>query len=291
MNDINSAKSQRDARLDFWKESYQEKYVRRFLELEAELLKSEINLNEVLGPRASLKAYANHRVRSWLDSAMGEVQDPDLIFVKTSHAMTVGGREIVQQDRRTLTEFAILGLQDNSSQKISFEGEALPGLSPNRLADWLHSADIRSDYALMIVRGMPAEANEAMQEHLARKIEFTLFCASVEINFHRRHQEWVTRYLQGDPSLFVRGVVLPGSGAPMKDLFVISERANPNGPNILYAPDAPSGDVWYTFNTLAEMGAKIGAWAAKTSEFIDTHVGSSRMSMRRPPAWLKSLQD
>ncbi|MGE8186393.1 dermonecrotic toxin domain-containing protein [Pseudomonas sp. NPDC086278] len=274
MSVLNNALTPRDARLAFWRESYRPEYVERFLLLEAQLINSEVEFNKVLGNRASLKAYANQRVRAFLDSATGHVRDPDLVIVNTSHSLSVGGRDIVQQDRMTLTEFAIRGLQDNNSQKISFEGEPPFGLSAGRLASWLNSVDIRSEYTLMVVQGTPTAVNEAMQEHLARQIEFTLFCASVETNFHRQYQAWVTRYLQGDPSLVARGVVFPGSGAAMKNCFVISERARPSGANIVYAPHAPSGDVWYRFDSLAQMGAKVREWATRSTAFIDTHVGS-----------------
>ncbi|KJZ41086.1 MULTISPECIES: dermonecrotic toxin domain-containing protein [Pseudomonas] len=274
MSLINNLISQRDARLKMWQESYRDEYVQRFLVLEAALIESEKQLNELMGPRVSLKAYANQRVRAWLDSATGVSQDPDSIVVTTSHAFTVGGREIIQKDRRTLTELAIFGAHEKKFHEMSFEGGNTTGLMPLRLESWFASVDMRSEYCLMMIQGMPAEINQAMQERLARQIEFTLFCASVEINLHRRHQEWVTRYLQGDPSLFVRGVVLPGSGAPMKEMFVISERAHPDGPSLLYALDTPDGQVWYPFNSLVEMGAKVRKWAEKSSGFIDVHVGS-----------------
>jgi hypothetical protein len=194
--------------------------------------------------------------------------------VTSRHTLRVGGKEIIQEDKRSLTEFAIFGLQISTLQELSFTGPVFPGLTSAGLQRWLSSVDIRSDFAVMMAAGASGTINEAMQEHLTRQIEFTLFCASVERYYERLDDRWVLRYLQGDPALFIRGVVLPGTGAPMKDLFVISERGNPQGRNILYAPGAPDRKVWHSFDNVIELGNAVGDWANKSSDFIDEQVGS-----------------
>jgi hypothetical protein len=270
----NSVPSKRDARLDYWRQSFSEQNVQHFLGLEAALVESEKNLNEALGPRASLKAYALSRVRSWARSAAGVECEPDQIIVTSRHTLRVADKEIIQEDKRSLTEFVIFGLQISTLQELSFAGPVFPGLTSTRLQQWLSSVDIRSEFAVMMTTDATGAINEAMQEHLARQIEFTLFCASVERVHERLDDSWVLRYLAGDPALFVRGVVLPGTGAAMKDLFVISERGNPQGRNILYAPGAPDEKVWHSFNNIVEMGNAVGDWASKSSDFIDDQVDS-----------------
>lgn len=238
--------SQRQLRLDYWRENYGEQNVQHFLGLESALVESERKLNEVMGPRASLKAYARHRIRSWAQSSAGVECEPDQIIVTSLHKFSVGGREIVQEDKKSLTEFVIFGLQISTLQQLDFSGAVFPRLTSSGLQRWLSSTDIRSDFAIMMAAGASAAINEAMQEHLARQIEFTLFCAKVERYSERLDDRWILRYLQGDPALFLRGVILPGSAGTMKDLFVISEQGNPHGRNILYAPGAPDGKVWHS---------------------------------------------
>jgi hypothetical protein len=264
--------NQRQLRLDYWRKNYGEQNVQRFLGLESALVESEGKLNEAMGPRASLKAYARHRIRSWAQSSAGVECEPDQIVVTSLHKFSVGGREVVQEDKRSLTEFVIFGLQISTLQQLDFSGTVFPGLTSSGLQRWLSSTDIRSDFTIMMTAGASAAINEAMQEHLARQIEFTLFCAKVERYSERLDDRWILRYLQGDPALFLRGVILPGSAATMKDLFVISEQGNPQGRNILYAPGAPDGKVWHSFDNVVAMGNTIGDWASKSPAFIDDQV-------------------
>ncbi|WLG85785.1 hypothetical protein PSH97_04430 [Pseudomonas cucumis] len=253
---------------------YSAEGMQRFKELESSLIDSENALINALGEHASLKAFARMRIKAWANSAMGTSLEPDEIIVKSQYILKVGGREIVQDDQRSLTEFVIFGLHDQYARSsLAFEGNQVPtGLTRGRLEGWLANVDVRSDFAALWVHSPSQPVINAMQERMARHIEFSTFRHQNERYYQPLDALQINQYLAGASHISMSGIIFPNSGAPMKNMWVFADKRTPGINNILYAPQAPDGVVWRTFREVVELESHIVAWARQYPDFIDSHV-------------------
>ena len=279
---VNTSSSEREANHKLWREQYGEPSMRRFVALESAMLESAAELQRVMGPQASLTAYSRLRTQQWLSSMGSASLDPDKLFIKSRYRYRLGGREVIHDERRSLTEYAIGGQQDKDRISLTFEGQTSSNVSYFTLENWLSSVDMRSEYALSLIDNPVPAVYEAAHEHWVRQVEFTLFCNLTEHRLERFCEEWVQRLLQGDPSLMVRGIVLPGTASPLKNMFVIHQRREPQGRCVVFAPGAPSGKAWNVFENMADVTAHIGTWGLRHPEYIYPQVGSRyQLTMRQ----------
>lgn len=271
--DINTVED-RSSILSYWRENFGEHTMRRFDILQTAMLEAEAALKKVLGPRASLRAYARLRALEWLRSATHTSIDPDLCIIRTRYRYKLGNREVIQEDRRSLTDYAIFGQQDKDRITLSFEGQTSSAISYFSLENWLSQVDIRSDYAQMLINEPSQAVHDASQEYLARQMEFTAFCDRFERPDNAISEDWLKRLLQGDPSMLVRGVVLQGTGAPLRNLFLISERSQPEGQGVYFTPGDPDGGVWHRVANSDEARAHIHNLTVRHPDFLSQQVGS-----------------
>lgn len=272
--EVNRTASGRDSILDYWRENFGEHSMRRFDALETAMLESETQLKKIMGPRASLRAYARHRAQEWLRSATSASIDPDQSIIRTRYQYKLGNREVIQEDRRSLTDYAIFGQQDKNRITLSFEGQTVTGISYFPLQNWLSRVDIRSDYALMLINDPSQAVHDATQEYLARQMEFTAFCERFERPGPSIDEDWLQRLLKGDPSLLVRGIILQGAVTPLRNLFLISERSRPEGRGVFFAPGEPSGKVWHAVADSEEANSRLHNWAIRHPEFLSQQASS-----------------
>jgi len=240
-----------------------------YAELEKQLTVSQLAFDKQLGSAVSVKAHAHKLISQAITQAFGLALDPDTITTNTRYVFEVGGRSIVQEDTRTLTELAMCGLHDaNARGTIVFSGNGLP-LGFNQ--QWFEQAlrvDVRADHVVELKvafqRGEVISAMSAVTQH---KLLLSAFAARLQGHLNDESLGRIRRAINGDASLIIGALELeaPNHNArnrPLKDLVAIGTARESQDDWLLYAPGSPAGQDWFQLPSFWRLNGDIAQWVA-----------------------------
>ncbi|WP_166216021.1 dermonecrotic toxin domain-containing protein [Pseudomonas atagonensis] len=240
--------------------------------LERELLRSEVDLHELTKTVASFQAYARYKAEEFLSPGTDERVDPDTVFVKTRHMVTLAdGKKIEINERKTLTQVYLYGAYDKEAlNEIALEEKSdNPKLNPASILRSIQALNVRQTYnaARQQVYARP-EVTESLREVSGRKTALSIFSAILQKHVSPAAHDMVQRYNFGDTSIETLGVTLGSQSKPMHGLMVYRRRdfAVSKSGYVLYAPDFPGGQEWFEFADLERMQRQLLRWALSSEE-------------------------
>ncbi|MEB0044306.1 MULTISPECIES: dermonecrotic toxin domain-containing protein [unclassified Pseudomonas] len=257
--------------LPSWLSGQSAKDLQRYTDLEQANERAEIELGRELAIVASLRSYANYQVKRWVASTFGKVVDPDQIMTTTHYEFNVGGRTLVQEDKRTLTELALFGVHDsNNSFTVLYEGSQIPsGVNFRGLDAWLGSVNLRSTFwAALFERFKDPKVRMALMESLGTRIALTVFSAKLQGHINDSDLAMVERSNLGDPAYAPQAYYLPNCDSSLKDVMVFARKNDPRSDFVLYAPDSPGGQDWYSFPSERALEFALLGWS-ETDEGLE----------------------
>lgn len=238
-----------------------------YASLERELLKSDMKLFEATAGAASLKDYVHSVVQGHFSLGGEEQIDPDRIFVTLKHKIRMGTKQIVDTERKTLTELFMLGVHERGARfEIVVEGQPqIPKITADSIESAIQSLDLRVNYALHRERTYAtAHVRELMREVLGRKVALSAFAATLQKHITYKGQGLIQRYNLGDSSIETVSVTLGIFVLkPFKDIMAFRKRGESVEQTlyVLYAPGSPSGQDWFEFADLKSLKHQFGRWA------------------------------
>jgi hypothetical protein len=217
----------------------------------------------------SLTLYARRKIKDWARSAFGVEINPDTIKVHSRYELKIGGRTIVQEDARTLTEQIIFGLHDGGHRvQMRFEGaQAIPGLTPEKLEYWLQTVDVRRDF-VEAAPFYPSQAyHDACLNRLSSKLELALWIARYTGKINDNDVRLVERGLQGELAVEINGVYFDGASHCLNDVMLFWGAQKSFGTQLVFLK-TPKGE--YEVLRFAEFNAfkeKLGEWMNSDSGY------------------------
>ncbi|MBT9266665.1 hypothetical protein KKQ10_17420 [Pseudomonas sp. MG-9] len=211
-----------------WLKSGGESIQQRYVELEYSMEKYHASYQVVFDKSFSFKDYVLRCFSEWAMSAFGEQLNAETIEVRSLHKMQLGGRTIEQIDSRTLMEFLIFGLHEESYKaELSIEGLPLgSGFSAAALERWLRNINLRSQFVSSLPTDPSPEFAQAYRDHMRSKMAFALFIARHSGVYSDADAKVIEAALAGDLSVSIRGIKLSLKfpGPPLKDVMVFLAR-------------------------------------------------------------------
>lgn len=217
----------------------------------------------------SLTLYARRKVKDWARSAFGVEINPDTINVHSRYELKIGGRTIVQEDARTLTEQVIFGLHDSGHRvQMRFEGaQAVPGLTPEKLENWLQTVDVRSNFVEAAPFSPPQAYHDACLNRLLSKLELALWVARYTGKINDNDFQLVKRGLQGDLAVEINGVYFDEASRCLNDVMLFWGERKSWGTQLVFLK-TPAGE--YEVLRFAEFNAfkeKLRGWMNSDSDY------------------------
>jgi hypothetical protein len=241
-----------------------------YFELEQQLIASQAKMDKQLGAHASLRTYAKSIASQLLQLEFGSTLDPDNLMTISRYSFNVGGRRVMQEDKRSLTDLLLCGLHEEGERgSITFEGEDLPlGLNQQWLEELLVE-DVRATYGaafrnLFQRSGVLTAMNSVTRDQL----QLSAFAAKLQGHLDDTSLQRVQRAVGGDASLIIAPLQLRDDTRPLLGLVAIASRSPSQDDWLLYAPQSPGGQDWYKLSTLRQLSFEIGGWT-ETSEGQD----------------------
>lgn len=230
-------------------------------ELEQNLIASQIHLDNQLGPFTSVQAYARDLAAQALAKWYRTALDPDTVMTSSRYVFSFGGRSLIQEEKRSLTDLLLHGLHDEGERpQITLQVSETRHMAP----DWLEklmSNDVRAAYGREF-RDVYQRPNVlAAMENLTREqLLFSAFSAKLQDHLSDSNLQRVRRLIEGDEDLIIAPVQLHENWRPLAGLAVISSRSPSDDDWLLYAPDSPGGQDWYQLPSLRRVSIDIGSW-------------------------------
>ncbi|VVP58749.1 dermonecrotic toxin domain-containing protein [Pseudomonas fluorescens] len=241
-----------------------------FVELEQQLVASQSELDKQLGAHASLRTYAKSIASQLLQLEFGSTLDPDNLITTSRYIFDAAGRRVMQEDKRSLTDMLLCGLHEEGVRgSITFEGEDLPlGLNQQWL-EHLLTEDVRAAYGAAFRDLFQRSAVLTAMNSITRdQLQLSAFAAKLQGHLDDTSLQRVQRAVDGDASLIIAPLQLRDDTRPLLGLVAIASRSPSQDDWLLYAPQSPGGQDWYTLSTLRQMSVDIGGWT-ETSEGRD----------------------
>lgn len=262
-----------------WLSGVSQQQRQRHESLMENMVAQESRRDQLLGDKASLKAFASARAKAWLNSALGVSLDPDTIKLVCRYKLKIAQRTLVQEDKRTFTELVLFGLHDRNQRfEMIFEGPVPSGLTQSRVESWLSNINLRADFWA----GRRKVFNDynvqiALLEVLGTRIAYSVFAATLQGHLSQSSMAMVERFMQGDRSISASAFVMNGYRFGFRDLIVYQQKANLFGACVLYAPGSPEGQDWFEFPNIRELQFHVAGW-------VRTVEGISYLTAQAHPA-------
>lgn len=238
-----------------------------YFDTEQSLAEKEQALEELLGETISLRAFARFQAREVVRILTGEVIDPEQIFVKTRHTFFVGKQQVVQDNRLTLAEFMLNGLQDDTSipLEITLEGETLPSsLTGEDVLEVMLTASLRVMYAKEFEKKYADEALlYAQQLMLGSHIALSAFSARLQGHISDESLRIVAIAGQGGDNCSLGALSFGNMKPAFAGMIVYCGAQGEEGVCILYAPQSPGGREWYEFASIRQLNAHLFDWTTQ----------------------------
>lgn len=237
-----------------------------YFEQENRLAASEVELKEHLGHYSSLKDYARYIANQLLSLEFGHTLDADDIVCASRYVFEVGGRAIVQEDTRSLTEQFCYGLHDEGRRaQITFQGPGLPSGLNQQWFDEVIPDDVRAVYgAEFRSQYQRPEVMGAMKSVLSNRLLLSALAARYVGHITSdRNLALIQSAVKGDVALTIDGLRLIDNTRPLHRLVLIGRRDGNQESVLLYAPDSPGGQSWYECPGLRQVSITIGEWTIK----------------------------
>ena len=236
-----------------------------FAALERALLSSQVTLHEAMGGLSSFQDYVRRIVEEHISQGDTNRVDPDTVWVSVKHSVRMGARNIEHVQRKTLTQLFMYGVHDVAGRyTIQFEEfHYNPRLSASNIEKAIREFDLRLRYATERSNHLnDPQVKDALREVLSQQIALSNFAALLQKHIGPQAQDIAQRYLFGDPAVEACGVAFRSYYRPFKDMIVYRARgAMPDlSMHVLYAPGAPTGQLWYEFPDLMALKRQFIAW-------------------------------
>ena len=241
-----------------------------FVELEQQLVASQSELDKQLGAHASLRTYAKSIASQLLQLEFGSTLDPDNLMTTSRYSFNVGGRRVMQEDKRSLTDLLLCGLHEEGWRGwITFVGEDLPSGLNQQWLEKVLTEDVRAAYGAEL-RAMfqRTEVLAAMTRVTRCQLLVSAFGAKLQGHLGDAGLHRVQRAVDGNANLMIAPLQLRDETRPLRELVTVGSRIPSEDDWLLYAPDSPGGQDWYELPSLRRLSLDIGGWTA-TSEGRD----------------------
>ncbi|MCU0119648.1 hypothetical protein N8H74_15395 [Pseudomonas sp. B2M1-30] len=227
---------------------------------------TDARLEELLAPFGSLQNFARQRGKEILRFKFGLELDPDEILCNSRYSFMVGGRQVVQEESRSLTEQMIAGVHDEGHRaEFSFKGRDLPAnlnqpwLEATLSFDgqWAHSAELGRLF-------LRAEVIAAMKNALREKLLLTALAARHQGHISNdEHLARIQRAVTGDSAFVIDGIRFLHNTRPLAQMLVIGARKGDGEFMFLYAPGSPGDQTWYECRSLRQVDSTVIEWTQK----------------------------
>ena len=250
----------------------------RYTELEYSMVKYHDDFQRTHAPYFSLRAYARRQVADWANRALGVEVDADTIRVRTRYELKLGGKTILQEDSRTLTELVSLGLHDAGyAPQIILEGAEASGLTADKLEKWLQTIDVRKDFVETRSSNLPLDYRDALSNKLISKLNFDLWSAYHSNQFGKADFDLVNRAIAGDSSVLIKGVNFAGAAQPLTGILVFQGSQRDQGPQQVYLKNSEGRHEFLRFNHFAEFANQLKIWMSNDSAYAASLLNADDM--------------
>ncbi|MDI2141998.1 MULTISPECIES: dermonecrotic toxin domain-containing protein [unclassified Pseudomonas] len=254
---------------------------------------SDTRLQDLLAPYTSLKDYARHVVREVLQLEFGREFDADEIQCSCRYTFSVGNRQVVQEDTRSLTEQFIIGLHEEEQRgEISIKGRDLPSSLNQQWLEDILVRDVRSVYGAELGKlYQRADVIDAMKNALREKLLLSALAARYQGHISKDdYLSSVQRAVMGDNAFVIDGIRIIEDTRPLSQMLVIGARKGNGEPLFLYAPDSPGGQTWYECRSLRQVDITVIDWTREQAgrDFIASRAHA--LNRRQIVGFLKKLE-
>jgi hypothetical protein len=232
-----------------------------YLAHEASLVARETELKKQLGHFSSLKDYARSIVNLNIKWEFGQDLDADEIVCNARYTFQAGGREIEQEDTRTLTEQFIYGLYEEGQRaKLVFKGDGLPAELNQQWFEEMMTNDARAAYGAQFrSQYQRQEVMQALKNVMSQRLLLSALAARHQGHINDKNFARVVSALNGDRAFTIDGVRLIDNTRALQQLILVARLDGQDG-FLLYAPGSPGGQDWYECQDLRGVGTRVGEW-------------------------------
>lgn len=232
-----------------------------YLAHEASLVARETELKKQLGHFSSLKDYARSIANLNIKWEFGQDLDADEIVCNARYTFQAGGREIEQEDTRTLTEQFIYGLYEEGQRaKLVFKGDGLPAELNQQWFEEMMTNDAQASYGAQFrSRYQRQEVMQALKNVMSQRLLLSALAARHQGHINDKNFARILSALNGDLVFTIDGVRLIDNTRALQQLILVARRDGQDG-FLLYAPGSPGGQDWYECQDLRGVGVRVGEW-------------------------------
>ena len=232
-----------------------------YLAHEVSLVARESELKKQLGHFSSLKDYARSIANQAINEEFDQDLDADEIVCNARYTFQVGGRQIEQEDTRTLTEQFIYGLYEEGQRaKLVFKGDGLPAELNQQWFENVITSDVRAVYGAQFrSQYQRKEVMQALKSVMSQRLLLSALAARHQGHINDKNFARIISALNGDLALTIDGVRLIDNMRALQQLILVARLDGQDG-YLLYAPGSPGGQDWYECQDLRGVGVRVGEW-------------------------------
>lgn len=271
-----------------------------YLALQAECLRREQALSQLLVGLESLETYAQSEIDEYVRQHLGYSVDPAQLFITFSDKSQLWIGDFHAPLRKSLLAFAIDGLPARGGLLAPDleipEDSCHPAWNVEFVETMFAELDVRHRYAQALrARYRDPKTHKAMVHLGNSTLALSALAAKLQSIITDDDLELITLLREGTTKvgaqLTIGGVMLGVTGTLLNDLVVFHERNETGEHYVLYAPGAPEGRDMFSFDSWHKVSWTIGGWL-KTSAGVCYLADRTPADLREKAAsFLLSIQE